>query len=79
MNPTTAVLVISLGIHVLAVGGLWLRLRWRAEQQRVHRGYLIALVRALPEGSRVDDVHGDGRRTRLILGSEAGRVNDRRP
>ncbi|WP_280273556.1 hypothetical protein [Nocardia wallacei] len=68
----TVMLVTTVAIHVLGTVGLWLRLRFSAEQQRGHRRYMIAIARALPVGSRVDDRHGDGRRTQLTIGAAEG-------
>lgn len=69
MNPAVVIVTSSI-VHVLTLVGLWLRLRWRTRQQRVHRGYLLDLIRALPLGSCLDDDHGGGRRTRLIIGPD---------
>lgn len=48
--------------------GLWLRLRWRAEQKQVHRQYVVAIARTLPEGSQIDEGHPDGTWLRLAIG-----------
>lgn len=60
--------VISLGLIVLGpvvpLMTLWIRLRFRLDQERERRNYLQTAT-ALPAGSRVQEQRGDG--TRLIL------------
>ncbi|MFQ6331481.1 hypothetical protein ACLMAL_35890 [Nocardia sp. CWNU-33] len=41
MTSIVATAITALGIHVFAFGGLWLRLRWQAKQQHVHRRYVV--------------------------------------
>lgn len=45
---------------------LWLRMRWEVQQQE-RRHYLAAIVRALPEGSQVDEGQPDGTWLRLTI------------
>ncbi len=70
MTLTITEVVVTLGIHAVALCGLWLRLRWRVEQQRGHHRYMVTLARFLPADSRVDDIHGDGQRTQLTIGKD---------
>jgi len=70
MTLTIAEVAATLGIHVVALAGLWLRLRWRAEQQRGHHQYMVALTRILPAGSRVDALRDGGQRTQLTVGRD---------
>ncbi|WP_157110868.1 hypothetical protein [Nocardia anaemiae] len=76
MTPIVAAVITALGIHGIAFGGLWIRLRWQTKQQRVHRRYIVALAHSLPRGSRIDDLHGNGRRTRLTIGSTSKETDD---
>lgn len=70
MTLTVTEVAGTLGIHAIALCGLWLRLRWRAEQQRGHHRYMVAMVRLLPTGSRIDDLHDGGQRTRFTVGKD---------
>jgi hypothetical protein len=76
MTSTVVAAIAGLGIHVFAFGGLWLRLRSQARQQRLHRRYVVDLARVLPSGSRIDDLHGGGRRTRLTIGPTSKDTDD---
>lgn len=69
MTPTTAAMIAAPAIETIALIGLWLRLRWRTEQQRGHRRYIVALAKVLPCGSSIRDLHGEGRSTQLTIGS----------
>ncbi len=53
--------------HSLSVLALWLRLRWRVQQEHARRRYLVAIARALPEGSQVDEGRSDGTWLRLAI------------
>lgn len=65
---TTVVwLVTTLAAPGFGLLALWLRLRWRATQEQVHRQYVVAIARALPDGSQIDEVHPDGTRLRLAI------------
>jgi hypothetical protein len=50
---------------LLSLLALWLWLRWQAQQQQECHRYLVAIARALPEGSRIDEGHRDGTWLRL--------------
>lgn len=70
MSPSVTT-VVWLATMLAAQGfgllGLWLRLRWRAEQEQVHRQYVVAIARALPEGSQFDEGCPDGTWLRLAI------------
>ena len=59
-----ATMIAAYGCGLLA---LWLRLRWRARQEQVHRQYVVAIARALPAGSQIEEGDTDGRWLRLAL------------
>jgi hypothetical protein len=46
---------------------LWLQLRWQAQRQQERHRYLVAIARALPEGSQIDEGHPDGTWLRLTV------------
>ncbi|MGH3811999.1 MAG: hypothetical protein ACRDUV_06020 [Pseudonocardiaceae bacterium] len=52
---------------LLSLVALWLRLRWQARQQQERHHYLVAIARALPDGSRIDEGHRDGTWLRLTI------------
>jgi hypothetical protein len=63
-------------VWVVAVVGtrglLWLfvlrlQLRWQAQRQQERRRYLVAIARALPEGSQIDEGQPDGTWLRLTV------------
>ena len=67
--------MMSLGWVVAVLGAqgllplltLWLRLRWQARQQQERHHYLVAIARALPEGSHIDEGQSDGAWLRLTI------------
>jgi hypothetical protein len=81
MDPVTGSVVAALtglGVHAVAVVRQELRLRWaaRREAERARCEYVTELVRALPRGSRLHEVQGDGSEVHLVIsgdGEEAGR------
>jgi hypothetical protein len=46
--------------QVLALLGVWLRLRSRIRQEDVHRRLLVDVLHALPAGGRVHERSADG-------------------
>lgn len=52
---------------LLSLLALSLRLRWQAQQQQGRHDYLVAIVRALPEGSQIDEGQPDGTWLRLTV------------
>jgi hypothetical protein len=60
-------------VTVISVQGLislvtlWLRLRWRAQQQLERHHYLVTIARTLPEGSNIDEGHSDGTWLKLTI------------
>ncbi|SCL25797.1 hypothetical protein GA0070616_3177 [Micromonospora nigra] len=42
------------------LAGLWIRVRWRAQQEKVRGESLIAIAEALPGGGRLRDQRADG-------------------
>lgn len=70
MSPsiTTVVwLATMIAAHGFGLLALWLRLRWRAPQEQVHRQYVVAIARALPAGSQIDEGHLDGTWLRVAI------------
>lgn len=51
----------------LSLLDLILRLQWQALQQQERHQYLLAIVRALPEGSQIDEGQPDGTWLRLTI------------
>lgn len=63
-------------VGVVAVVGmrglLWLlalrlQLRWQAQRQQERHRYLVAIARALPQGSQIDERQPDGTWLRLTV------------
>jgi hypothetical protein len=50
-------MIAAQGWSVLA---LWLRLRWGVREEHAHHQYLVAVVRTLPPGSRIQERRADG-------------------
>lgn len=69
-------MVTVLGAQVLSLLALWLRLRWQAQLQRERHHYLVAITRALPEGSCIDEGHPDGTWSRLTIDRPRPREGD---
>jgi hypothetical protein len=46
---------------------LRLQLRWQAQWQQERHRYLVAIARALPEGSQIDEGQPDGTWLRLTV------------
>lgn len=63
-----AAAVFGLAVQSIAVGGLYLRLRWRVRQEHAHRQYLETLARFLPAGSTLEETGADGSTLRLTTG-----------
>ena len=61
-------------LSLLALG---LRLRWQGQQQQERHDYLVAIVRALPEGSQIDEGQADGTGLRLTIDRTQASENDR--
>ncbi|MGH3813238.1 MAG: hypothetical protein ACRDUV_12380 [Pseudonocardiaceae bacterium] len=53
--------------HGCGLLGPWLRLRWRARQEQVHRRYVVTIAQALPAGSQIDEGDTDGRWLKLAI------------
>ncbi|MGH3770904.1 MAG: hypothetical protein ACRDRW_05845 [Pseudonocardiaceae bacterium] len=51
----------------LSLLALSLRLRWQLQRQRERHHYLVAIARALPEGSQIDEGQPDGTWLRLTM------------
>jgi hypothetical protein len=51
-------------LSLLALG---LRLRWHAQRQQERHRYLVAIARALPESSQIDEGQPDGTWLRLTV------------
>lgn len=51
--------------ELLSLLALWLRLRWQAQRQEERHHYLVAIARALPGGSQIDEGQPDGTWLRL--------------
>ena len=70
---------LGLGSAVIIQGfsltALWLRLRWWVKQENAHREYLVALLRALPEGSEVDEQGTDGVKLTISKASRRGEAD----
>ncbi|MBO1418589.1 hypothetical protein [Streptomyces sp. FH025] len=80
MDPLVATTVVSasgLGIRVVAAVCQYLGLRWRVRQEHAHRQTLVALARALPEGSRFREIRGDGSSLSLTVPPQSGRSGGR--
>ncbi len=78
-TPAVTIVAIVVG-QVCALLSLWLRLRWRAQQEREQRQYLARTIEAVPGGSRmkVDEQRSDGHRLRIEIicgstGTQEGR------
>lgn len=59
-------------IAVIVVQGfslvtLWLRLRWRTRQEEAHRRYVVAVLRALPADSEIDERRVGGSLHKLTI------------
>ena len=57
--------------------GLWLRLRWRVRQEASHRDYVVAVLQALPENTKIDEERDNGVKliiTRELQGGDGRRV-----
>lgn len=79
MNLAVAGLIAGLAANVVALLGLWLRLRWKSAQQQGHRQHTVELAQVLPPHSWVDTRHGsNGLRTQLSIGSEREHRDDGR-
>jgi hypothetical protein len=63
-TTTELVMVFSL---VTGLVSLWLRLSWKTRQEQARRGTLIALARALPVGSELEEQAADGTRLRITM------------
>lgn len=61
-------------LTLLALG---LRLSWQGQQQQERHDYLIAIARALPEGSQIDEGQSDGTWLRLTIDRSQASENDR--
>lgn len=48
-------LAVTVTVQGFSLVALWLRLRWRAKQETADRRYLTAILRALPEDSKIDE------------------------
>lgn len=83
MDPVTGSVVtalMGLAVHIVAVVRQELRLRWaaRREREQARCEYVTELVRALPRGSRLHEVQGDGSEVHLVISGdeeEVGRVS----
>lgn len=65
MTSLTWVISVIAMRGLLSLLALWLRLRWQAQQQEERHHYLVAIARALPEGSQIDEAQPDGAWLRL--------------
>jgi hypothetical protein len=64
-------------ISVIIVQGsslvaLWLRLRWYVRREASHRDYVIAVLRALPKDTRIDDQRDNGVKLTITRQTESG-------
>jgi hypothetical protein len=46
--------------NLTVLGALWIRARWRAQQEKARGDSLIAIAEALPGGGRLRDQRADG-------------------
>jgi hypothetical protein len=75
LDLTAADLMVVLG-SVTGLIGLWLRLSWRAQQERARRRTLVDLVEALRQDSQLEEQAADGTWLRITVGSQASRPDD---
>lgn len=69
MDPTTAVIVVTVIAKACMLLALWIRLRWRARREQQRQRYLLQVAETVsPDGQvELDDRDGDGHRLHVRI------------
>jgi hypothetical protein len=71
-NMTDVGLVSVIIVQGCSLLALWLRLRWHVRQEVSHREYVVAVLQALPEDTKIDDERENGVRLTITRQLEGG-------